>query len=124
MFEVMSGRALVRLIVPFTLKVIVSETLLLPARHSPAVAPDPALLLAAPMASRNVHKPSPPFATSDRLLTAIVAAGVITPLSGNARLDERLMRVWRLVLALWLSGQMAVSAKTVAQTRMIKGTLA
>jgi hypothetical protein len=66
---------------------IVSEPLP-PAAHSPTAPPDAALLFAAVTASRNVHKPSLAFTTSDRLLTVMVApAGVMTPLSA-IRADE------------------------------------
>jgi hypothetical protein len=40
------------------------------------------------MASRKVQTPSVPFATSERLFTFIVAAGVITPLSATAGTKE------------------------------------
>ena len=74
----------IRLIVPVTEKTIVSESSELPARHSPVVAPDAALLLAAKIASRKVHKPSVPLARSAVLLTVMVlASGVIPPLSGR-----------------------------------------
>ena len=76
--ELIVGNAPVRLIVPLTEKLIVSDPLLLPATHSPAVTPDAVLLFAAVIASRKVHKPSVLFATSEVLLTVIVlAAGVI-----------------------------------------------
>ncbi|HJZ80921.1 MAG TPA: hypothetical protein VKD91_11265 [Pyrinomonadaceae bacterium] len=79
--EVMFGKAAVRLIVPVTEKLIVSETLPEPAGHSPAAAPEAVLLLAEVIASRKVHTPSVPFATSDKLLTVIVlASGVMLPL--------------------------------------------
>src|SRR2546421_3716559 len=77
------GSAMARSIVPETpVRSIVSEPLLLPATHSPATAPEAALLLAAVIASRNVQKPSLLLATSAVLLTTIVAAsGLISPLS-------------------------------------------
>jgi hypothetical protein len=53
---------------------IMSEPLLLPAAHSPALNPDGELLFAAMMASRKVHIPSIESATSDRLLTTMVDA--------------------------------------------------
>src|SRR5262245_31440829 len=68
----MSGNAPVRLIVPFTEKLIVSEPLPLPAAHSPATRPDAVFVLAAVIASRKVHKPSVPSETSEVLLTVIV----------------------------------------------------
>ena len=83
--EEMVGSTLVKVIVPVNaMRSIVSEPLLLPAAHSPAVAPDVVLVLAAVIASRKVHKPSVPFATSEVLLTVMVlpAAGVITPSTG------------------------------------------
>lgn len=80
MSDVMSGGKS-ELIVPVTEKLIVSEPLPLPAAHSPAAAPDAMLLLAAVIASRRVHKPSVPSATSDVLFTVIVLAGVTRPLS-------------------------------------------
>src|SRR5207253_3424511 len=64
MFELRLGSAVARSIVPVTEKLIVSEPLLLPAAHSPAAAPEATLLFAAVIASRSVHKPSVPFATS------------------------------------------------------------
>ena len=68
-----------------TVKLIKSDTLLLPAAHSPAVAPEAVLLFAAVIASRKVHKPSLAFAASDKLFTVIVAAsGVMPPLSANS----------------------------------------
>src|ERR1700686_1697933 len=84
MSEVMSGSATVKLIVPVTpVRSIVSEPLLLPAAHSPAVMPDAVFEFAAVIASRKVHRPSLPFATSAVLLTVIVlAAGAIVLLSG------------------------------------------
>jgi hypothetical protein len=70
-----SGSAPVRLIVSVTpVMSIESDPLLLPAAHSPATAPDAVLLFAAVIASRKVHKPSLGLATSDVLLTVIVAA--------------------------------------------------
>src|SRR6185369_2128361 len=86
MLVVMSGRAPVRLIVPVTpVRSTVSvPPVLLPAAHSPATAPEAVLLFAAVIASRNVHKPSVPFAASDKLLTVMVASGVIPLLSGIA----------------------------------------
>jgi hypothetical protein len=93
MLELRFGKAPVRLIVPVTEKLIVSDPLLLPATHSPTAAPDAALLLAAVMASRNVHKPSLAFAASEVLLTVIVeAAGVIVPLSGAALAGSQLVQ--------------------------------
>src|SRR5438309_7126766 len=90
--ELIVGNAPVRLIVPLTEKLIVSDPLLLPATHSPAVTPDAVLLFAAVIASRKVHKPSVLFATSEVLLTVIVlAAGVIAPLSGAALAWSRLV---------------------------------
>lgn len=87
MSEAMFGRALVKSIVPETVKLIVSEPLLSPAAHSPAVAPETVLVLAAVMASCNVHSPSVLFATSAVLFTVIVlpAAGVKTPESATGR---------------------------------------
>src|SRR5712692_4267777 len=86
MSEVMSGNAVVRFIVPVTEKLIVSEPLLLPAAHSPAIAPEARLVLAAVIASRKVHNPSLIFATSVVLLTVIVLpAGVgKTPSAASA----------------------------------------
>jgi hypothetical protein len=75
MFVIRLGSAVVRSIVPVTEKLIVSEPLL-PAAHSPAAAPEAALLFADVIASRNVHNPSLPFATSDKLLTVIVVAAL------------------------------------------------
>ena len=79
--EDMFGSTLVKVIAPVNaVRSIVSEPLLLPAAHSPAVAPDAVLVLAAVIASRKVHKPSVPFVTSELLLTVMVfpAAGVTT----------------------------------------------
>jgi hypothetical protein len=78
----MSGSALARLIVLVTEKLIVSEPLLLPAAHSPAIAPDAVFVLAAVIASRKLHNPSVLLTTSVVMLTVIVLpAGAITPLS-------------------------------------------
>jgi hypothetical protein len=72
----MFGNALVKLIVPVMPKIsIASMPLLLPPGHSPATAPDAVFVFAAVIASRKVHKPSVPFATSDVLFTVIVLAG-------------------------------------------------
>jgi hypothetical protein len=81
----MIGSADVRLMVPLTpVRSIMSEPLALPAAHSPATAPEAALLFAAVIASRKVHKPSLPLAISEVLFTVIVAAsGVIPPLSAT-----------------------------------------
>src|SRR6185369_4947610 len=69
----MFGSALARVIVPVRpVRLIVSESLLLPAPHSPAVGPEAVSVLAAVIASRRVHKPSAPSATSSVLLTVIV----------------------------------------------------
>jgi hypothetical protein len=78
MSVVMSGSTPVRLIVPVTARLIVSELLKppLPAEHSPGTTPDAVLLFAAVIASRKVHKPSLPFATSAVLLTVIVLAAL------------------------------------------------
>ena len=47
------------------------------------------MLFAAVIASRKVHNPSLAFATSDKLLTVMVAAsGVMTPLSANRAREE------------------------------------
>jgi hypothetical protein len=78
-----SGSTLVRVIVPDNpLRSIVSAPLL-PAAHSPAVAPEAVLLFAAVIASRKVQKPSVPFVTSAELLTVMVlpTAGVSTAFS-------------------------------------------
>ena len=72
MFELRLGSAVTRSIVPVTEKLIVSESLLLPAAHSPIVAPDAALLFAEVIASRRVHKPSLLFVTSNVLFTTSV----------------------------------------------------
>lgn len=89
MSEAMSGKTLVRLIVPVTEKLIVSESLLLPAAHSPGIRPDAMFVLAAVIASRKVHNPSALFATSDVVLTTIVtAAGAITSLWVGAKYVE------------------------------------
>jgi hypothetical protein len=88
-FEEMFGSTLVKVIVPVNpVRSIVSESLLLPATHSPAAAPEDVSLLAAVIASRKVHKPSVPFATSEVLLTVMVlpATGVITPSPGGGGL--------------------------------------
>lgn len=82
-------RTLVKVIVPANpLRSIVSESLLLPATHSPVVAPEEVLVLAAMIASRKAHNPSVPFATSEVLLTVIVlpAGGVIAPFFGAGEL--------------------------------------
>src|SRR5437588_534918 len=71
MFELRLGSAAVRSIIPVTEMLIVSAPLLLPAAHSPIVAPDAALLFAAVIASRKVHNPSLLLATSDKLFTVI-----------------------------------------------------
>jgi hypothetical protein len=60
----MSGKIAVRLIANSHRKLIVSEPLLSPAAHSPPTAPEAAFVLAAEIASRNVHKPSVLFTTS------------------------------------------------------------
>ncbi len=87
------GSTLVKEMVPVSpVRSIASEPTLLPARHSPAVAPEAALLLAAAIASRKVHKPSVPFASSEVLLTVMVfpAAVVIKLVCGwvAAKLSE------------------------------------
>src|SRR5262249_45201158 len=69
--SVMAGRADVGAIVPAMLNWIVSNPAV-PAEHSPSVTPEAALLLAAMIASRNVHWPSS-AATSAVPLTVIVA---------------------------------------------------
>src|SRR6266567_8349819 len=92
-FEAMFGRTDARLIVPVTENSITSSALLLPAAHSPAPVPEATLLFAAVIASRKVHKPSLPFATSERLLTVMVLpCGVITPLSARNDPVETLRR--------------------------------
>ena len=88
--EERSSNAAVKVMVPETaVRSIVSEPTLLPAAHSPATDPEAVLLFAAVIASRNVHKPSLPFATSDKLFTVIVvASGLIPPLSANKADEE------------------------------------
>jgi hypothetical protein len=82
MLEFRFASAELKMIVPVTENVIVSEALALPATHSPATAPEATLLLAAMIASRNVHKPSLALAASDKLLTVMAAtSGLIPPLS-------------------------------------------
>ena len=88
MLELISGSAPAKLIVPVTEKLIASDPLLTPATHSPAIAPDGALVFAAVIASRKVHKPSL-LDTSAKLLTVIVLAGVIAPLSGASRAGDK-----------------------------------
>src|SRR6476659_4300890 len=89
----MSGKAVANVSAPASpVRSIVSEPTLLPAAHSPATDPEAVLLFAAVIASRNVHKPSLPFATSDKLFTVIVvASGLIPPLSANKG-DEECLR--------------------------------
>jgi hypothetical protein len=92
MSDEMSESTLVKVIVPVNpVRSIASELLLLPAIHSPGAAPEDVLLLAAVIASRKVHKPSVPFATSEVLLTVMVlpAAGVITALPGAGGLSAK-----------------------------------
>src|SRR6476619_6396181 len=93
MFVFRFGSAELKVIVPVTENVIVSGALALPATHSPATAPEAALLFAAVMASRKVQSPSLEFAMSERLLTTMVAAsGVIPPLSApKTPADESLV---------------------------------
>jgi hypothetical protein len=69
------GKARLRVIVPETpVRTIASEPVLVPAAHSPAAKPEAALVLAAVIASRKVHKPSLLLTTSVVLFTTIVAA--------------------------------------------------
>ena len=105
MSDTISGKAPVRLIVPLIATLIESEPLPLPAAHSPGTDPEATLLFAAVIASRKVQKPSLLFATSRRLLTVIVACGVIGPLSGDHRLEKtsRLVPVADLTIARWLT---------------------
>jgi hypothetical protein len=97
MLAVMLGRAVVRSIVPVTpVASIKSAPPLLPAAHSPAVAPEAVSVFAAIIASRNVHNPSLPLATSAVLFTTIVlAAGLIPPLSRRNELAETAARAAR-----------------------------
>ena len=77
--EPMSGSAVVKLMVPATpLRSIVSHPLLLPATHSPASTPEATSPFAAVMASRKEHSPSVLLATSDVLVTVMLAVGVIS----------------------------------------------
>jgi hypothetical protein len=85
----MFGSTLVKVIVPVNpVRSIVSESLLVPATHSPEATPEDVLLLTAVIASRKVHNPSASFATSEVLLTVMVlpAAIVITPSPGGGSL--------------------------------------
>src|SRR5262245_46792043 len=88
MFEVITNELVEMLIVPTTLKVMVSVPLLLPAAHSPAAAPEGALVFAAAIASRKVHLTSLPSQKSVSVFTVIVASAVIPPLSGSATAAE------------------------------------
>src|SRR5690348_17236005 len=69
----MLGKALARVIVPVTpVRLMVSGSVSLPATHSPAAAPEAAFEFAEVIASRRVHKPSLPSATSAVLFTMMV----------------------------------------------------
>jgi hypothetical protein len=98
----MFGRALLSMTVPIILpKSIVSDPLLLPATHSPGVAPETVFVLAAVIASRKVHKPSLPFAASEVLFRKIVLpAGVIALLSIEGGAGARLLEASRPAAAL------------------------
>jgi len=119
----MSGNVDARLMVPVTAMLIVSAPLLLPAAHSPAAAPEAALVLAAVIASRSVHKPSLLFATSAVLFTTMVfASGVIPPLSGRDKFVEELRRAARSdrAVASWLTAQSDAIARKVTQNKKMK----
>src|ERR1044072_3681811 len=75
-FDEIFGSTLARVIPPVKpVRSMVSEALLLPAAHSPAVAPEDALPFAAMIASRKVQRPSLPVATSELLLTVMTMFG-------------------------------------------------
>ena len=94
MSEIMLGSALVNVMVPVRpVRLIVSESLALPAAHSPAVAPEAVSELAAVIASRRVHKPSLLFSTSEVLLTVIVVPAALTVCHGVDRNVSRKIEV-------------------------------
>ena len=79
MSEEIFGSTLVKVIGPVKpVRSMLSEPSLFPAAHSPATAPDAALVFAAMIASRKVHASSALFATSEVLLTVIVLPAALT----------------------------------------------